>query len=77
MITNQFFGITYIILGALIILLKGRFYIFKEHRLDKYGRWYMGFLAIAIGIWRIFFIEKPDQFVKTVNENFNLWFFGV
>jgi hypothetical protein len=36
----------------------------------------MGFFAIAIGIWRIFFIEKPDQFVQTVNENFNLWILG-
>lgn len=69
MITNEVYGIIFIILGSLILYLKDRFYIFKEYKYDKHLRFYYGSITIFIGLWNLFIINLDNNVVKWVNIN--------
>jgi hypothetical protein len=70
MSNNLGFGITYILIGVLILIIKDRFYIFKQDKYDIFIRLYIGVLALLIGLWILFISNINNDFVIWVNTHY-------
>jgi hypothetical protein len=67
MITNQVFGVTFIILGIVTFALRDWFYTSTWRKYDVYFRQLTAFHLVCAGIWRIFIVEIQNSFVQSVN----------